>query len=76
MTQVASYINSAFIRVGQKLGGYIGLDESRLCRARAKSVMPRDLLHTRQCKFDAQTGCRTQDARPTAQTAPKQKRGY
>ena len=23
MTQVASYINSAFIRVGQKLGGYI-----------------------------------------------------
>jgi Flp pilus assembly pilin Flp len=23
MTQAASYINSAFIRVGQKLGGYI-----------------------------------------------------
>jgi Flp pilus assembly pilin Flp len=23
MTQVASYINSAFIRVGQKLGGYV-----------------------------------------------------
>ena len=23
MTQAASYINSAFVRVGQKLGGYI-----------------------------------------------------
>jgi len=23
MTQAASYINSAFIRIGQKLGGYI-----------------------------------------------------
>ncbi len=23
MTQVASYMNSAFVRVGQKLGGYI-----------------------------------------------------